>query len=237
MKTEVIESLQSKLESLVDSRTKELEDRKRRDTNLVVFNVPEHHHPRGEDNKKGDIDDMQRLSSSLGLENLQIIACFRLGRKKTTSNRPLKLVLEIKSQKQFLLDKFVPDKAPMYFRQVIIARDLTPTQREDRRKRRGRARNAESDARPAAPLNANVSDMDTGDAQAPSPIPRGNFNDTTLVHLNRHSSTSVFDESTVVDQHIDPHPFSDTTLDHDATVIGGMDDARSTGSASSASAY
>ena len=51
MKTEIIESLQGNLESLVDSRTKELEDRKRRDTNLIIFNVPEHRLPRGEDNK------------------------------------------------------------------------------------------------------------------------------------------------------------------------------------------
>ena len=132
METEVIESLQSKIESLVDSRTKELEDRKRRGTNKVVFNVSEDHHPRSEENKNGDIDDIQKLSSSLGLENLQIKACFRLGRKKTTSNRPLKLVLEMKSQKKILLDnaKFVPDKTPMYLRQVIIVRDLTPTQRE-----------------------------------------------------------------------------------------------------------
>ena len=80
MKTEIIESLQGNLESLVDSRTKELEDRKRRDTKLVIFNVPEHRLPRGRDNKIIDIEDMQNLSSSLGLENLHITHCFRLGK-------------------------------------------------------------------------------------------------------------------------------------------------------------
>ena len=78
MKTEIIESLQGNLESLVDSRTKE--DRKRRDTNLIIFNVPEHRLPRGEDNKMKDIEDTQNLSSSLGLENLRRTHCFRLGK-------------------------------------------------------------------------------------------------------------------------------------------------------------
>ena len=44
MKTEIIDSLQNNLESLVDTRTRELEERRRCDTNLVIFNVPEHTH-------------------------------------------------------------------------------------------------------------------------------------------------------------------------------------------------
>ena len=131
MKSEILESLQTNLEGLVDSRTKEIEDRKRRGTNLVFFNVPEHRNPRGEENKLQDIDDIQRLSSSLGLENLQITHGFRLGKKSSTTNRPLKLVLEMKSQKKFLLNnaKLVPEKAPMSLRQVIIVRDMTIKQR------------------------------------------------------------------------------------------------------------
>ena len=111
MKAEIIERLQSNLESLVDSITKELDDRKRRDVNLDLYNVPEHHHPKEEDNKRGDIEYIQRLSSSLGLDNLQITACFRLGKIKHILSRPLKLVLDMKLQKKFLLDnaKFVQD--------------------------------------------------------------------------------------------------------------------------------
>ena len=138
MKSEILESLQTNLEGLVDNRTKEIEDRKRCETNLVFFNVPEHRNPRGEENKLQDIEDIQRLSSSLGLENFQITHCFRLGKKSSTTNRPLKLALEIKSQKKFLLDnaKLVPEKAPMSLRQVIIVRDMTIKHREERRARR-----------------------------------------------------------------------------------------------------
>ena len=80
MKSEILESLQTNLEDMDGSRTNELEYRKKRETNLVIFNVPEHRQPRGEENKLQDIEDIQRLSSSLGLENLQIIHCFRLGK-------------------------------------------------------------------------------------------------------------------------------------------------------------
>ena len=37
MKEEIIESLKGDLENLVDARTKELDDRRRRDCNLSVF--------------------------------------------------------------------------------------------------------------------------------------------------------------------------------------------------------
>ena len=94
---------------------------------MKYVNVPEHRLPRGEDNKIKDIEYTQNLSSSLGLENLHLTHCFRLGKKTQTSSRPLKLVLEIRSQRKFLLDnaKFVPEKAPIHLRQAIIVKDMT----------------------------------------------------------------------------------------------------------------
>ena len=93
-----------------------------------------------------DMEYIQRLSSCLGLESPQIITCFRLGKKSLTSNRSLKLVM--KSQKKFLLDnaKSVPEKAPGNLRQVIIVKDMTIKQREERRERR---RNSGRNVEPA----------------------------------------------------------------------------------------
>lgn len=42
MKSEVKDSVKEDLNKLVDARTRELEDRKRRDNNIVLFNVHEH---------------------------------------------------------------------------------------------------------------------------------------------------------------------------------------------------
>ena len=52
MKSEVIESLKENIDKLVDARSKEIEDRKRRESNLVLFNLPEHRTTSGDENKK-----------------------------------------------------------------------------------------------------------------------------------------------------------------------------------------
>ena len=176
----------------------------------------------------------------MGLENLQITHCFRLGKESSTTNRPLKLVLEMKSQKKFLLDnaKLVPEKAPMSLRQVIIVRDMAIKQREEMRdRRRNRGRNEEADIQNIAQdLNSqNAMEMDQEQAQAISPIlGNRNFQNQSLSHLNIHSSTAVFEETTITGSRIGPHPFSDTTDTGVNTVIGGIDqDARSTSSVTS----
>lgn len=79
MKVEVIDSVKDGLDKLVDSRAREIEDRKRREMNLIVFNLVEHRSPSGEENKKRDEENIKRLSASLGLENPQYLTCFRLG--------------------------------------------------------------------------------------------------------------------------------------------------------------
>ena len=57
-----------------------------------------------------------RLSHSLGLENIQAVICFRLGRIHATQNRPLGVAN--KSHRKYLLDnaKTLPEKAPLYMK-------------------------------------------------------------------------------------------------------------------------
>ena len=83
--------------------------------------------------KKRNEANFIRLSHSLGLENPEVMICFRLGRKHETQNRPLKIVLANKSHRMYLLDnaKTLPEKAPTYMKDVIISRDLTPEQRKE----------------------------------------------------------------------------------------------------------
>ena len=72
MKEDIITSLKADINTVVDARNKELEDRKRRDMNLTVFNLQEHNFGNGPDNKRADENDILRICSSLGLENLNI---------------------------------------------------------------------------------------------------------------------------------------------------------------------
>lgn len=215
MKTEIIDSLKDNMESLVDKRTKEIEERKRRDNNLVIFNVPEHSHAEAEFNKRADSEDVRELSSALGLDNLQIKALFRLGQKKVSAIRPLKLVLEMKSQRKYLMDntKQIEEKAPEHLKRVIIVRDLTPTQRAERKKKRNQARNDNAqEEQDRAPVP-----MEMGNNPLPSPILRQG--ETNLSQYNRHADSEVFDETTVINT--EANAFKNTTDIGEETVIGG----------------
>ena len=58
MKEDIITSLKVDINTVVDARNKELEDRTRRDMNLIVFNLQEHNVGNGPDNKRADETDI-----------------------------------------------------------------------------------------------------------------------------------------------------------------------------------
>lgn len=134
MKEEVLSSLTGEITNIVDKRNKEVEERKRREANILVFNLPENESSTGSENKKADEDRIQEICSKLGLENIQFVTTFRLGKKLPQKPRPIKVILQNKAHKKFLLDnaRNIPTKAPN-FNRVIFTKDLTPQQREERR--------------------------------------------------------------------------------------------------------
>ena len=77
LKADIIESLKGDISTVVDIRSRELEDRKRRETNLTIFNLKEHTYENGADNKRADEEDILEISSGLGLEKLNITTLFR----------------------------------------------------------------------------------------------------------------------------------------------------------------
>ena len=199
----------------------------------MIFNVPEHTHRQGEDNKRADIEDIMELSSALGLDNLQISSCFRLGAKKVTVIRPLKLVLEMKSKRKFLLDnaKFVEKKAPANLKRVIIVKDLTPTQRAERKKR-NQAKNAEREES-TRELDRNQAPMEVGAAVLPSPIPAVDRNKLSQLNIHADADSEVFNETTIIGA--GTNGFQDSTHIGDETAIGGYNrDSREASPAPSA---
>ena len=129
MKKDIVVEIKQDINSLVDQRSKVLEDRKRREMNLVFFNLKEHSHVTGHLNKQGDEEDIKTICSSLGLENVEIVTLYRIG-KRSGKSRPLKVILKNKNDRKFLIDnaRFIPEKASPEFREVIITKDLTPDQ-------------------------------------------------------------------------------------------------------------
>ena len=138
MKGELINSVKEYLNRLVDARTRELEDKKRSDNNIVLFNVAEHRSLNGVENKRNDEASIKDISSNLGLDNPKIQLCFRLGKFNPTSNRPLKVVFGNRAHRKYLLDnaRCISEKAPEHLKKVIIFRALTTEQRTERRNRR-----------------------------------------------------------------------------------------------------
>ena len=76
------------------------------------------------------------ICADLGLSSVSIQTSLRLGRKYDDKTRPLKVILTDKAQRKFILDnaKNIPLKVRSNFSNVIISKDLTPQQREEKRK-------------------------------------------------------------------------------------------------------
>ena len=98
--------------------------------------MPEYNYPTGAENKAKDELDVKYISTKLGLQEIKIVTCFRLGKKQANKTRPLKVILAEKAQRKFMLEnaKFIPTKLPPEWKNVIVSKDLTPVQREERKK-------------------------------------------------------------------------------------------------------
>lgn len=153
MKEGILSDLKLDINKIVDSRTRELEERKRRELNLTIFNLEEHNSETGLDNKRDDEEDFISICSWLGLSEVQIKTSFRLGKKHNIGKpRPLKIILVNKADRKSLLDnaRFIEKKVPIKFRRVIVTKDLTPQQRVERRqhvqsKKERKGRNSQQD--------------------------------------------------------------------------------------------
>ena len=177
MKKEILDTIKEDIETVVDTRTAELEDRKRRDHNLTEFNLPEHTSSNNTENKQQDEEDIRFICSLLGLENILLTTQYRLGKKDDSKTRPIKMVLESKAQRKFLLDnvRFIQSKVPPQLKRVIITRDLTPKQRKERRaKFRNKKRNAPTvnpeNRREPGP-NGNLENMSPRPMETEYPLP------------------------------------------------------------------
>ena len=90
-KSEIIDGTKDDINSLVDTRNKEREDRRRRELNLTILGMPECNYPTGAKNKAKDELDAKYIGTKLGLQELKIVICFRLGKNKLTKHDHFKL--------------------------------------------------------------------------------------------------------------------------------------------------
>ena len=145
-KLEVIEDRVEKLESQERAvvtdlgqpslAVKEIEERERRKNNVVLFNVPE---SSSQDPKLRHADDVAKFKtlcqSNLDVEPAEVDTAYRLGPKSKNGNicRPLKVQLTSNVTKKQILSnaKKLRATGDSANKQIAIAHDLTPMQREE----------------------------------------------------------------------------------------------------------
>ena len=145
---------------------------------------------------------------------MNITTSYRLGKKIEGKNRPLKVVLDSKAQRKYLLEnaKHIATKARSRFKQVIIS---TVEQRKERRERikqrKGRNNRDQMGVGPDSGDEVVQGDAATMivEEHEPSPITR----DTAMSHLVADPNLSMNGTFSA---------FNNTTVIGDETIVGGL---------------
>lgn len=132
----VTNSIAKKVNEIVETKMKEIENRKNRSSNLIIFKLPLCTEKDAILRKQYDERQLKILFNALcpDQEELQIKTCFRLFNKKSPSDSPpLKAVLISKDQRRNLLlqSKNIPNLDDSTLKNLIIVRDLTQEQRKE----------------------------------------------------------------------------------------------------------
>lgn len=129
-------NLAETVSNLVDSRLKEMENRKTRAQNLVFFHVPLSDASNPRERKEHDLEFVKKIFMQLFPgEDFLITTCFRLGRIKPdsvpTKDIPLKIVCDSREQRRKLLSKSkdITEIDDPLLCKVIVVKDLTEEQR------------------------------------------------------------------------------------------------------------
>lgn len=229
VKNEVKDEMTTNIRNIVDERNRELEDRKRRETNLVFFNIQEKNEQNAQAEKQKDEDDVRQVAKDLGLEDIDITAMFRLGKKIQDKTRPIKIIIGSRNNKKFLLDnaKHIKSKVTSRLNKTVIVRDQTAEQRNERRQQR-LAKQSENKSKettnqsvphqPPSPSLLNTTQRrPTNNILAQStpirPIPQSNLNKTPEQRSYRLDETMIEDITIIGGIHVSQSQHQPTSPD------------------------
>ena len=191
MKTDIVNSIQKemqdKLQDSVRQEVREIEDQKVRALNLICFNLGESESKEPEVRKEHDMRKFRELCSLLGVENVDIKLCFRLGNRHDGSTRPLKIILNNKKQRKDIVDRaFNIKNLKSNMKRCIITKDLTPRQREANKRRRLEAKKQTTKH---SAQSTHASSETTGKAQTVSD--ESDYNDETVLDVSKTQSQNL----------------------------------------------
>lgn len=139
-----IKTLKMKVDASINNFEKEflndMRESEFRKNNIMIFGLKESTDSTSEANDEAQITD---LSAELGVPNLKVQRCFRLGRR-SSKPRPVKVICENPKQRTDLLrSAFRIPRLPsnLGFKKVFIKQDLTPKEQEANRQLRQELKN------------------------------------------------------------------------------------------------
>jgi len=139
VKDQITRTLKNEIGELVDARCKEMDDRRRRELNVIAYNLPEAYNKNNLRNKEEDETAIRKISTKLGIDNLQVETLYRQGKHKSnTSKRPRALKIILKDRRKALPKNSIQIKKKLHgtHQKAIIVKDLTFEQRQARKDKR-----------------------------------------------------------------------------------------------------
>jgi len=136
----VSEDIEEVQRTLVETRAQATEqiDKESRRNNIILYKVPESDKSRAEDRNKDDVAFSLQLfnnSMQLGISDEDLIQVFRLGRRDDDVPRPLMIHLASYTCKNLIMESLYKLKhADMKFKRIIVAHDMTRTERDECKK-------------------------------------------------------------------------------------------------------
>lgn len=138
-----VNDLRARLKSQAESLEKEflydMRDSEMRKNNIMIFGLCENDAPTISENKQNDLKTIHNLASKLGVDDVDITDCFRLG-KRGEKPRPVKATCRFPHQRADLLRRAPQIRrldGSLGFQRTYIKPDLSPKEQEaDRMLRR-----------------------------------------------------------------------------------------------------
>lgn len=224
VKDTIVDEIHKDVEKMVDERSKEWNDRRRREVNIMVFNLQEGTHATGEENKEEDIKSIKEITTCLGIENLEIVTLYRIGNKQEGKVRGLKVILADRTQRKKTLDmaRHIPQKVKDQNKKVVITKDMTPKEREESKaKRQNKRRNDQPKSTIGVQsLGDNLMDINLSMNLSPIHTIQNVFD-------NIQSAIDAVPESPTISENNqligNPYLSDARNSPNDVTVIGGVD--------------
>ena len=118
----------AKLEEKQEHIISEIEERQRRQPNLIISGIPERQSGNSEERKAHDKEHVNDLLSELHVSDVTFKTTYRIGKPEKNRNRLLRVICHDKEDKMEILKKATKLRDSKHFKKTYINPDLTPMQ-------------------------------------------------------------------------------------------------------------